>query len=98
MEPKLLNANLKIEFTTEKALDSDGVSREVYSAFWEDFLQQFEGEDEWVPRLRPDYSEKAWQALGRVWLKGYLDHKINQSDYHQLLFLPVVRDACCSVD
>lgn len=75
MEPKL-NANLKMEFTTEKAVDSDGVSREVYSAFWADFLQQCEGEDERVPRLRPDYSEKAWQALGRVWLKGYLDHKI----------------------
>lgn len=52
------------------------VCREVYSGFWEHFLEQCEGEDERVPRLRPDYSEKAWQALGRVWLKGYLDHKI----------------------
>ena len=76
MEPKLLNANLKMECTNEKAVDTDGVSREVYSAFWEDFLEQCEGEDERVPRLRPDYSEKAWQALGRVWLKGYLDYKI----------------------
>ncbi|XP_019119966.2 uncharacterized protein LOC109139782 [Larimichthys crocea] len=76
MEPKLLNANLKMEFTNQKAVDSDGVSREVYSTFWENFLEQCEGEDERVPRLRPDYSEKEWQALGRVWLKGYLDHKI----------------------
>ena len=76
MEPKVLNAKVKMEFTNEKAVDSDGVSREVYSAFWEHFLEQCEGEDERVPRLRPDYSEKAWQALGRVWLKGYLDHKI----------------------
>ncbi|XP_069376383.1 uncharacterized protein [Paralichthys olivaceus] len=76
MEPKLLNANIKMEFINEKAVDSDGVSREVYSMFWEHFLEQCEGEDERVPRLRPDYSEKAWQALGRVWLKGYLDHKI----------------------
>ncbi|XP_059187134.1 uncharacterized protein LOC131969919 [Centropristis striata] len=76
MEPKVLNANLKIEFTNEKAVDSDGVSREAYSAFWEQFLEQCEGEDDRVPRLRPDYSEKKWQALGRVWLKGYLDHKI----------------------
>lgn len=76
MEPKVLNARLKMEFTNEKAVDSDGVSREAYSAFWEDFLEQCEGEDERVPRLQPDYSEKKWEALGRVWLKGYLDHKI----------------------
>jgi len=69
-----------MEFTNEKAVDSDDVSREVYSAFWEHFwehfLEQCEGEDERAPRLQPDYSEKTWQALGRVWLKGYLDHKI----------------------
>ncbi|XP_061757346.1 uncharacterized protein LOC133553306 isoform X2 [Nerophis ophidion] len=76
MEPKVLNARLRMEFTNEKAMDSDGVSREAYSAFWDHFLDQCEGEDERVPRLRPDYSEKKWQALGRVWLKGYLDHKI----------------------
>ncbi|CAL8342143.1 unnamed protein product [Arctogadus glacialis] len=76
MEPKILKADLKMEFTNEKALDDDGVSREAYSAFWEHFLEQCEGEDERVPRLQPGYSEKKWQALGRVWLKGYLDHNI----------------------
>lgn len=76
MEPKVLNVDLKIEFTNEKAVDSQGVSREAYSAFWEHFLEQCEGEDERVPRLRPDYSEKEWQAVGRVWLKGYMDHNI----------------------
>nr|XP_046264634.1 uncharacterized protein LOC124069480 [Scatophagus argus] len=76
MEPKVLEADLKMELNNEKAVDSDGVSREVYSAFWEHFLEQCEGEDERVPRLRPDYSEKEWQAVGRVWLKGYLDHNI----------------------
>ncbi|XP_077375332.1 uncharacterized protein LOC144017529 isoform X2 [Festucalex cinctus] len=35
MEPNILNVNLKMEFTNEKAVDSDGVSREAYSAFWE---------------------------------------------------------------
>ncbi|XP_044223232.1 uncharacterized protein LOC122993279 isoform X2 [Thunnus albacares] len=76
MDPKVLNASLRMEFTNEKAMDSDRVSREAYSAFWDHFLDQCEGEDERVPRLQPDYSEKKWQALGRVWLKGYLDHKI----------------------
>ncbi|XP_041841968.1 uncharacterized protein LOC121640323 [Melanotaenia boesemani] len=76
MEPEVLNVELKMELKNEKAVDSDGVSREVYSAFWEHFLEQCEGEDERVPRLRPDFTEQQWQAVGRVWLKGYLDHNI----------------------
>ncbi|XP_013888865.1 uncharacterized protein LOC106536203 [Austrofundulus limnaeus] len=76
MEPTVMSVQLKMELTNEKAFDSDGVSREVYSAFWEHFLEQCEGEDERVPRLRPDFTEKHWQAVGRVWLKGYLDHNI----------------------
>lgn len=35
MDPKVLSANLKIEFTHERAVDSDGVPREAYTAFWE---------------------------------------------------------------
>ncbi|KAF3845877.1 hypothetical protein F7725_002955 [Dissostichus mawsoni] len=76
MDPKVMEVQLIMEFINEKALDGEGVSREVYSAFWELFLQQCEGEDERVPRLRPDYSEKEWQAVGRVWIKGYMDHNI----------------------
>ncbi|KAK1897575.1 UDP-N-acetylmuramoyl-L-alanyl-D-glutamate--26-diaminopimelate ligase [Dissostichus eleginoides] len=64
MDPKVMEVQLIMELINEKALDGEGVSREVYSAFWELFLQQCEGEDERVPRLRPDYSEKEWQAVG----------------------------------
>ncbi|XP_061733753.1 uncharacterized protein LOC133536974 [Nerophis ophidion] len=90
MDPKVLNARLRMEFTNEKAMDSDGVSREAYSAFWDHFLDQCEGEDERVPRLRPNYSEKKWQALGRVWLKGYLNHKILP-----IRLSPAFALACC---
>ncbi|KAL7879007.1 hypothetical protein AOLI_G00099810 [Acnodon oligacanthus] len=37
---------------------------EAYTAFWEEFLEHCEGEEERVPRLRPDYSEKEWAAAG----------------------------------
>lgn len=76
IEPEVLKNALRIEFVNENAIDDDGVSREMYTAFWEDFLGQCEGEEERVPRLRPDYSEMEWQAVGRVWLKGYVDHGI----------------------
>lgn len=74
MDCKVLNLALRMEFANEKALDDDGVSRDVYTAFWEEFLEHCEGEDERVPRLRPDYSEREWQAIGRIWVKGYMDH------------------------
>lgn len=73
---QVLKQVLRVEFTNENAIDDDGVSRELYTAFWEDFLAQCEGEEERVPRLRPDYSEREWQAVGRVWVKGYVDHGV----------------------
>lgn len=90
MDPKVMKVDLIMELTNEQALDSAGVSREVYSTFWENFLQQCEGEDERVPRLRPDYTEKEWQAVGRVWLKGYLDHNIIP-----IRLSPAFTLACC---
>lgn len=73
-----------IELQNEKAVDSDGVSREVYFAFWEHFLEQCEGEDERVPRLRPHYCEKEWHSWTTT---SY------QADCHQLLLLPVVKES-----
>lgn len=53
-------------------------------------MELCEGEDERVPRLQPDYSEKKWEALGRVYLKLYLDHKIIP-----LRLSPAFVLACC---
>lgn len=50
-DSSVLDACLKMDFINEKAVDDAGVSREVYTAFWEQFLQQCEGETERVPRL-----------------------------------------------
>lgn len=67
---------LKMNFVNEKTIDDAGVSREVYTAFWEQFLEQCEGEMERMPRLRPDFCEAEWQAVGRIWVKGLLDHGV----------------------
>ncbi|XP_035805800.1 uncharacterized protein LOC118470554 [Amphiprion ocellaris] len=76
MDSSLMNVTLKMDFVNEKALDDAGVSREIYTAFWEQFLEQCEGEAERVPRLRPDFGEDEWQAIGRIWVKGLLDHGV----------------------
>ena len=75
-DSSILNCKLNMLFVNEQALDHAGVSRDVYSAFWEQFLELCEGEDERVPRLRPDYSEAEWLAVGRIWVKGLLDHGV----------------------
>ncbi|CAK6964434.1 uncharacterized protein LOC115592404 isoform X1 [Scomber scombrus] len=76
MDSNIINLTLKMDFVNEKAIDDAGVSREVSTAFWEQFLEQCEGETERVPRLRPDFCEAEWQAVGRIWAKGLLDHGV----------------------
>ncbi|XP_007544337.1 uncharacterized protein LOC103132471 [Poecilia formosa] len=76
MENNILNQTLKMEFVNERAIDDAGVSREVYTAFWEQFLEQCKGETERVPRLRPDFCESEWQAIEHIWVKGFLDHGV----------------------
>ncbi|KAM9475207.1 uncharacterized protein Hap1MRO34_011056 isoform 1-T2 [Clarias gariepinus] len=76
LDPNILQCTLKMEFVNEKAIDDSGVSRDMYTAFWEQFLEQCEGEEERVPRLRLDFSEDEWQAVGRIWAKGFLDHGV----------------------
>lgn len=76
MGSTIMNMTLKMDFVNEKAIDDAGVSREVYTAFWEQFLEQGEGETERVPRLRPDFSEAEWQAVGHIWVKGFVDHGV----------------------
>lgn len=73
MDRNIIQSTLKMEFVNESAVDDAGVSREVYTAFWDQFLEQCEGEDERIPRLRPDFSEAEWEAVGRIWVKGLLD-------------------------
>ncbi|XP_054593746.1 uncharacterized protein [Nothobranchius furzeri] len=75
-DSSIMNVTLKMDFVNEKAVDDAGVSKEVYTAFWEQVLEQCEGEMERVPRLRPDFSEAEWQAVGRIWVKGFLDHGV----------------------
>ncbi|XP_076830249.1 uncharacterized protein LOC143476133 [Brachyhypopomus gauderio] len=63
MDPKVLDVTLRFEFVSEKAFDDDGVSREAYTAFWEEFLEQCEGEEERVPESKQATNRKVAQIL-----------------------------------
>lgn len=65
---------LKYSIIDEKGADEDGVSRDVYSGFWSDFLDcAAEGEDMGVPSLSPKWQEEDWKSIGRILAKGYKD-------------------------
>ena len=43
MDSGMMNLTLKMDYVNEKAIDDAGVSREVYTAFWEQCLNTVSG-------------------------------------------------------
>lgn len=75
-DPNIMTMNVKYMFINEKGEDQDGVSRDVYSGFWDEFmLKNADGEMFRVPVLSNDYGECEWEAIGRILVKGYKDVK-----------------------
>ncbi|XP_021367845.1 uncharacterized protein LOC110459754 isoform X2 [Mizuhopecten yessoensis] len=74
--PSVINAKLSFSFVNERGQDADGVSRDAYSGFWTSFLlRNTDGETYRVPVLTNEYSLEEWEAIGRILLKGYQDHR-----------------------
>ncbi|XP_055957634.1 uncharacterized protein LOC130013114, partial [Patella vulgata] len=72
----ILHLILNISFVNELGQDSDGVSRDAYAGFWDSFYQKnTDGETYRVPILVNEYSQEEWGAIGRILLKGFIDHK-----------------------
>ena len=73
-DPDILHTPIKFRFINEAGVDTRGVSREAYSAFWKDFfLKSACGECERVPVICPEYGSDEWKAVGRILLKGFTD-------------------------
>lgn len=71
----LLKHNLRYTYIDEKGADVDGISRDVYAAFWTELMDHTaEGEDLRVPSLCPKWQEEEWKSIGRILLKGFQDH------------------------
>lgn len=76
MDKSIIHSTVKMKFVKERAVDDAGVSRDVYIVFWDQFLEQCEGEIERVPRLRLDFGEDEWLAISLIWVKGLMDHGV----------------------
>ena len=60
-----------VEFKDEKAVDCGGVSRDMYSSFWEQaYLKLFDGDKVLTPLLHS--SESDFNLLGKVISHGYM--------------------------
>ena len=74
---EILNTDIAFNFIGEAGSDQRGVSREVYSAFWTDFLTgEAEGEESRVPAINTKWQEEEWNSVGRILLKGFTDHAV----------------------
>ena len=77
MSPEVLSTTLKFSFTNEIGSDMTGVSRDVYTSFWNMFLDNnADGEDSRVPSVNAKWQTSEWCSVGRILVKGYLDHSI----------------------
>lgn len=85
----ILSYHLKYSFFNERGADADGLSRDVYAAFWTDFLDcAAEGAEMRVPILSPRWQGEEWKAVGRILAKGFMDQ-----GYFPLHFAPAFTTA-----
>lgn len=85
----IFSYHLKYSFFNERGADANGLARDVYAAFWSDFLDcAAEGAEMKVPTLSPRWQEEEWKAVGRILAKGFMDQ-----GYFPLRFAPAFTTA-----
>ena len=75
LNPNIVCSPIRFCFIDEAWVDRDGVSHEAYSCFWKEmYLTSMSGESQRIPSLIPEYGREEWAAVGRIVVKGYIDH------------------------
>ena len=63
----------RVQYEGEKAIDTGGVSRDMFSAFWEyAYLRQFDSGDFLVPASHPGVDMPTMVGLGTILSHGFL--------------------------
>lgn len=76
-DDKIIDAEIKFIVVGESGIDQSGVSRDMYSSFWEAFYRRRTcGNGAVVPCITVEYSREDWLAVGRILVKGYKDLKV----------------------
>ena len=62
-----------VRFDGEKAVDTGGVCRDMYSSFWESTcLRHFDGENLLIPAVNPNTEMSTLPLLGTILAHGYI--------------------------
>ena len=87
----IIYERISYHFHAESGQDLDGVTRDVYTAFWQEFnLNATIGETEKVPAIFPEYGIQEWEAVGRVLVKGLKDANIFPITFARAFMVAVV--------
>ena len=63
----------RIKYKNEKAYDTGGVCRDMFSSFWDEvFVQHFDGERLVVPSVRPGVDMAKFKILGTILAHGFM--------------------------
>ena len=77
IDPNILYSPVTFAFVNERGVDEQGVSRDAYSCFWDQFLSSCaKGEAEQIPTIMPQWQRTEWEAVGRILSKGFIDHGV----------------------
>ena len=66
---------LEVTYLNEKALDDGGVTRDLFSAFWEEaYVEYFDGpsSNQLTPSIFPSVDLSSYVVLGSIMVLGYL--------------------------
>ena len=62
-----------ITYVNERAVDTGGVSRDMFSAFWElAYMRDFDGGDTYVPVVHPHTDPSHYKVLGSILSHGFM--------------------------
>ena len=63
----------RIQYQNERAVDTEGVCRDMFSAFWEEvYVKNFDGETLLVPAIDPNTDVAIFLILGTILSHGFM--------------------------
>lgn len=69
----LVEFPFRIRYDNEKAIDTGGVSRDMFSSFWEEaYIKHFDGEKLLVPAVQPGMDMHVYSQLGTILSHGFM--------------------------
>ena len=90
-EPSIEECMLEFQFVGEVGADVSGVSRDVYTAFWQEFYATVcSGEATRAPLMIPEYGPPQWEAIGRILVKGFKDVRVFPSRLSQAFVVALI--------